>query len=235
MTDTPNVDNQAGAGADGNQPSASPQAGGSVAGNAAELSQLVKAAIAEELKPIKGEISGLYSRQDKDRNAFSEFMAEFKKQKAKGLSDEDAETAAQSSLVEREKQTKRDQIIDKLAEQYLNSSSAQPAGNGTSGADATAKVLKEAQLDANTPEVIDLIRQYGNDPVSFAVRAGELRAKMANKPTPDASASSTPVTPPASPPQEVDVQALTAEQQRLMKNPSRNFKRLAEIKEQLGA
>ncbi len=188
MPETPNVDPQAGSGAGGTTtPPASTQAGAPVAGQAAELSKLVRDVLAEELKPIKGEISGLYSRQDKDRNAFSEFMAEFKKQKAKGLSDEDAESAAQGNLAEREKQTRRDQVFDKLAEMYLGPSSPTAAGTGATGTAETARVIEKAGLDANSAEVIELIKQHGSNSVDFALGIGELKARQANKPVSSAA------------------------------------------------
>ena len=49
----------------------------SVNGDEERLSRIVKSAIAEELKPIKGDIGGLYSRTDKQQNAFSDFLKEY--------------------------------------------------------------------------------------------------------------------------------------------------------------
>lgn len=56
-----------------------------------------------------------------------------------------------------------------------------------SAADLASSIIAKAQLDANVPEVIELIRTAGNDPVEFAIKAGELKARMANKPAPTAA------------------------------------------------
>jgi len=184
MTDNPNVETD-GAGTEANVP-ASPEA---VAGDANQLSELVKRVLADELKPIKGEISGLYSRQDKDRNQFREFMDEFKKQKASGLSDAEAEQAAQTALTEREKQSKRDQLIDKLAEKFLNESSTQTPGTGVSVSGELAQVIRDNQLDANDPAVTEIIAAHGGNVVKAAVALGKLAQVKASKPSASPAAS----------------------------------------------
>ena len=180
MTESTNVDTQAGgAGAEGNTtPSASPQTGATVAVTPAQLSKLVEDGIEKALKPVKGEISGLYSRQDKDRNAFSEFMAEFKKQKKTGMSDDEAETAATAALSEREKAAKRDKAIDTILERFGDPASAAPAGNVQSGTEDQAKVISAYQLDANDAEVIANMKLQGAE---FKAAIADLAFRRATK------------------------------------------------------
>lgn len=149
------------------EPASSPASEATV-DNAAKLSELVKEVIANELKPIKGEISGLYSRQDKDRNTLSEFMDEFKKLKADGLTDDAAHVAAEATIKTREQSNKQAEVINALAEKFLDEPSTQPAGSGTSGAieavDAI-KMLDEYNVSANSPEFLELLRK-GTDKLS---------------------------------------------------------------------
>ena len=155
MTEETNVEN---VGAEGN---ANPPVSAGAVADASQLSELVKQAIAAELKPIKGEISGLYSRQDKDRSVLGEFMDEFKKQKAKGLSDGEAEAAAQTTLKSREKEAERDALFAKLAEKLLNEPSTQATGSSASGTFDVAQAVEDLQvrqLDANDPDFIALIK-----------------------------------------------------------------------------
>jgi hypothetical protein len=174
-------------------------------------------------KSLQGDKDRAVVKTKKEVEELKAKIAEYEKLKSKGLAPDEA-------LDEMDFRSTVRQLQDQLGK--LGSVPAQSAGNGAGGADATARVLQAAQLDANTPEVLDLIRQFGNDPVTLAVRAGELRAKAANKPTPDAASSPTPSAPPSSS-QAVDVSALSAEYSRLVKEPGKNWQRIKEIEEKL--
>jgi hypothetical protein len=186
MSDNPNVDDQNPNGAGGvTNPSVSQGEGKSVA-DAGNLSKLVRDAIAEELKPIKGEIGGLYSRQDKDRNAMREFMGEVKKQQANGLSENDAIDAAESTLKERAETQAEKKMLKDIHAKLFGEPSANPAGNGSNGVGDSAKVVSELKLDGNSAEVISIISK-GLDPVMEEL---ELR-RLADRPksTPSLSAA----------------------------------------------
>lgn len=202
--------------------------------DAETLSKLVRSAVDEALKPIKGDISGLYSRQDKDRNAFSEFMAEFKKQKAKGLDDDAAESAANSVLDKQKKEQKRDELLELVAKK-LGLDSSQPVGNGNGGAVDVAKVASEYGLKADDPEFVAAFsnRKYDNDKdarldlVTFAY-------KQATKPQPsDADAASPPSGAPkkAMTQSEIDTKAATLTA--LYKSPTKNAKQIAILEKEL--
>lgn len=171
---------------------ASEAAGKSVAGNAADLSELVRTAVEEVLKPIKGEISGLYSRQDKDRNQFREFMDEFRKQKKKGLDDGEAEIAANEVLSAKaaEQKARDDEIAwRKAVSEKLNLSSPQPVGNGQPGAVDVAKVISDVGLDSSDSDAIALAaRQYPNE----EARELALRRYAMSKKTPTPADQSAP-------------------------------------------
>jgi hypothetical protein len=167
-------------GAGGDQPPASK----SPVEDAETLSRLVKQVIADELKPIKGDISGLYSRQDKDRKVFGEFLDEFKKQKATGLSDQDAEDAAQLVLTEREKAVRRDKVIDQLAERFLNESPEQIAGNNQNravkSAEVFGKIERAMQFDDNDIAAAAVKKAYADDPLTMLSQLAELKVSQAN-------------------------------------------------------
>ena len=229
MSVQPNVDNSEGNGAGGEATSsASAPTGKPVEGTAEELSKLVKSVIAEELKPIKGEISGLYSRQDKDRNQLREFMDEFKKVKAEGKTDEEAEVIAQRNIAEREKQSKRDQVIDALAERFLGTPSTPSAGNGASGAvNPAQEIAKKYNLDMNDKDYADAVKS--GDPAKL------LDVVMAKTSAPSADETSHLPLGGGSyrPPENAD--ELSAELDRLYREPSRPgaMKRITEIEKQL--
>ena len=181
MTDETNVD-PAGAGGVANPPASS----GAVDGNAELLSKLVEA-IDERLKPIKGEIGGLYSRQDKDRNAFREFMDEYNKQKGKGLNDNEAYNAAESALTEREKQAKKDQMIEEIYQKFVGSSSPPTPGTGAGGAVDAAKVFEEYKLDLKDPQVaLALGNRYESVEQAELAAARLIKAKQ-TAPSPNAA------------------------------------------------
>lgn len=190
MAEKPNVDGPEPKGGV-SEPTPTPSGGNGapVAGDAERLSELVKQVLAEELKPIKGEIGGLYSRQDKDRNQFRDFMDEFKKQKAIGLSDTDAEQAAEIALGTREREIKRDRLIDKLAEKFLDESSTPTPGKGQGVAESLAQVILDYKLDANDPGVAKILADHKGNDLKAASELGRHAASIASRQTGDPSAS----------------------------------------------
>jgi len=153
MADKTNVDTE-GAGESVNPP-VSDEA---VAVTAAQVSEIVEKA----LKPIQGDIGGLYSRQDKDRDTYGDLLDEFKRQKEAGLDDNAAEAKAQATIADRVRQQKTDKVLEKLSLQLSTSPSAQSADNGTSGAIEAAdaiSMLEEYKIPANSPEFLDVLRK----------------------------------------------------------------------------
>jgi hypothetical protein len=142
----------AGAGGETNPP-ASPSAGTTVAVDAKTLSELVNT-----VKTLKGEIGGIYSRQDKDRNAFREFMDEYQKQKANNLSDTEAFTATENAIKQRAEAMEEKELLRKIADKVLGSPSTQAAGNGASGASVEAAAELEKYGLAKDPDALELIR-----------------------------------------------------------------------------
>ncbi len=200
MTDKTDVDID-GAGETTN----SPVSKTSVTGEDERLSKIVKSVIAEELRPIKGDISGLYSRQDKQQNAFSDFLVEFNKGKAKGLSDQDAQTQAESALAGREQEAKRQKAIDLVLERFANETSTKVTGNSNGVADEASKVFEEYSINPNDPEAIPLLGLQGTDLVKAVSKLAIKRAKQS---TPDSS-EATAIT--GNPPQPAGVEKLTAD------------------------
>lgn len=198
-----NVDNQNEDGADGSpSQSVSSQEGGSI-NDAQTMSKLLKAEIAEALKPVLAEVRGVQGRQDKDRTAFREFMDEFKKQKAKGLSDDQAETAAENSIKERSEALSDKALLRQIADKVLGSSSA---GNGTPVQANIVEVLKQfPDLDVNDPDVVAQVLSQ-SDPEKAELAASRIQRKRASQPAPSATAAGAPTSRPTPP---ADVEANT--------------------------
>ena len=230
MTDVSNVD-PAGAGGVANPPASS----GAVDGNAELLSKLVKEAIAAELKPIKGDISGLYSRQDKDRNAFREFMDEYNKQKGKGLSDAEAFSATESALGEREQTAKKDKMIEEIYQKFVGPSSTPTPGTGASGAVDAAKVVAEYGLDLKDPQVALLLnnRYESVEQAELAV-ARHIKAQR-SAPSPNQAQAPAPIGGAQSGSlSNVEIEAKATELKMLYKNPTKHAAQIARLEKELG-
>ena len=101
-------------------------------------------------------------------------------------------------------------------------------GSGVPSGGKVAEVVKEYGLDENDAEVINIYRRYSdpNEQEKAALRLAAGRAKS----NPSISAAPT-IT--GSPTKREDINDLAEEHSRLMKNPTANMKRLAEIREVL--
>ena len=159
----------------------------SVAVTAEQVSEIV----ANALKPLKGEIGGLYSRQDKDRNAYSELLDEFKKQKANGLDDTAATAKAEAVLQERDRTSKQERVLNALAEKFLGEPSTQSVGNGASGAFDPAQVFINEGHDPNDPRVAAVMNKTYADARDAQIAALKLSVAMKSSPTPTAAQSAT--------------------------------------------
>jgi hypothetical protein len=145
MAENQTVDNQVVEGA-GGQPSApvSQQGGGSI--NDERLQEFLRSEIQKSLKPVMDEVRGVQGRQDKDRTAMREILDEFKKQKAKGLTDTEAEHAAATAIKERTEAQEQKELLSKIAEKLGLSA------GGTGAASIDLKNFPE--LSAGDPEVV---------------------------------------------------------------------------------
>lgn len=210
MTTKPNV------GAEGAESANSSVSDVSVEDRVAELKKLVE----EALAPIKSEISGIYSRQDKDRNQFREFMDEFKRLKGDNLSDEAAYAGAEATLLRKQKETERDQKLDEIYKKLF------PSSDGNEPVSA-AQVMKNAGLDLEDPafEVLKE-RKYSNESELYA-DIGRLVAKKKLPSTAQETSSSKSETP-------GKTSDLIAELNALYKNPSVNYDRIDAIEKELG-
>lgn len=202
MNNLPKVEDQ-GAGGMAN----SPVSGQSVAGNADQLAELVK-----ELKTIRSEISGLYSRQDKDRNKFSEFESDYKKFKEGGMSEGAAYDAAIGS---RKPETDLEKRVNELYEKIAQSS-------GKMEVDA-AKLLASSGLDLEDSGVQLLAaRKYNSEEEVFAAIGKFVTSKQSpHKPSQDATL-------PKGSSKPLDAEAMTSELSVLYKT-GENAERIKEL------
>lgn len=184
--DRSNVGTPSPDGAGGNQPPVSQTQGQPIAGTpqgSQEFSTLVK-----RLDQTEKELRGLQSRQDKEKNETQRLLDDIKTQIDSGKSFEEA----QRSVLASRKAEEKDDLLLKIAQKVGvlgESSQPVPAGTGAQATSGTAQVLSKAGLDANTPEVIELIQKYGSDPVDFAMKIGEYKAGLANRPQASATGS----------------------------------------------
>ena len=142
---------------------------------------------------------------------------------AHGLTKEDAINVVQQQ--DEDAETKR--MIRELY-QKNSTPTAGVSGNMQASGGKVAEVVKEYGLDENDAEVINIYRRYSdpNEQEKAALRLAAGRAKS----NPSISAAPT-IT--GSPTKREDINDLAEEHSRLMKNPTANMKRLAEIREVL--
>ena len=142
---------------------------------------------------------------------------------AHGLTTEDAINVVQQQ--DEDAETKR--MIRELY-QKNSTPTAGASGNVQASGGKVAEVVKEYGLDENDAEVIDIYRRYSdpNEQEKAALRLAAGRAKT----NPSISAAPT-IT--GNPTKRENINDLAEEHSRLMKNPTANMKRLAEIREVL--
>ena len=142
---------------------------------------------------------------------------------AHGLTKEDAINVVQQQ--DEDAETKR--MIRELY-QKNSTPTAGASGNVQASGGKVAEVVKEYGLDENDAEVIDIYRRYSdpNEQEKAALRLAAGRAKT----NPSISAAPT-IT--GNPTKRENINDLAEEHSRLMKNPTANMKRLAEIREVL--
>lgn len=216
MTSTkPNVGNE---GAQEANPGVSQK---SVEGSDRELLEAVQE-FRQELNAIKGDISGLYSRQDKDRNVMRGLMEEYERLKSGGMSSEAAMQKAEQTFASAQQAEKRERMLEEIYAKVFGQSN----GNG---AVQVSQVLQEAGLDLEDPTVRVLAnRNYANEDELYKA-IGQYVAKKPKQPNAaqePSNSSKENKTPKAS--------ELIAELNTLYKNPTAHAARIAEIEEALG-
>ena len=190
--DNQNVDNSQSEDAVGTPNQTVPSGGNGSINGAEEVAKLLDA----KLKPILDEVRGVQGRQDQDRKALREFLGEYQKQKAKGLSDSEAENAAVTSIKERTEAQTDKELLRKIAEKVLGPSFA---GNEPP---IHANIVQQYSLDANDPDVIANVLSQ-TDPKDAEIAAARLVNRRKAQPGMSASAASTIASTPA-PPANVD-------------------------------
>lgn len=195
MDGEPNVGGPVAEGApEPTKPGVSSEAKPSVAGapDVAKLVEAIGPALAkivdEKLAPVKGEISAIYSREDKDRNKFSEFLAEFHAQKSTGLTDAQATDAAVASLTKRATEAEREAKLEKAIDILLGQQApVKTAGNGADEATDVAAILAEYGLSDSDPAVAPLLKYEGD---TLRAKVADLAYKRTLQPKASASGAS---------------------------------------------
>lgn len=172
-----------------------------------------------KFETLSKELRGLQSKQDKAESNFSQQLARLEQYEKQGL----GRTEALAKMAEDDAQvswrTKLETQLNEIAARL------ESGGTQTNRQQGVAQVFESLGLDPKDPRVAGaLVRQYKNaDEVELA--AYRLQREIANTPNPTAAqqASMTGST------THVDVNALAAEHSVLMKNPTKNMARLAEI------
>jgi hypothetical protein len=112
----------------------------------------------------------------------------------------------------------------------------QPIGNGQqpNAVIDVESVVTSLQFQPNDPALAALKKKYASDPQGLLKAAADLRLGQLSSPNPNpATAPSLTSSTPPPPPPNIDVEALQQEQSKLMREPSKNYKRLNEIKQDL--
>lgn len=129
----------------------------------------------------------------------------------------------------------RELFLDQLMSGQ-NAPVQQPIGNGQqpdAGIDVDG-IVKSLQFQENDPALAALRIKYSGDPQGLLKAAADLRLAQLKSPNPSpATAPSQNSSTPPPPPVEYDVAALQKEFSQLIKEPSKNHKRLKEIREAL--
>lgn len=204
MTDNPNVGEQEQTGAGSPNPVSSGTAKPIEAPQSSQEFQELR----RELELTRKELKGIQSVQDKGDKRFREFLDEYEKNVANGMSKVEASSAAVTTLDSRSVEQKRNQLIDQLIERELGTS-IRPV----SASNEQEKVIAKAGVSANDPDVAKLIAE-NNDPIDLAVKLGEYKTRLANRPAPSASDASP--MPANAGTGQVDVKQLTAQYQKEM-------------------
>jgi hypothetical protein len=163
----------------------------SINGASSEMAQLLKSQIAEALKPVLAEVRGVQGKQDKAQKGFQEFLDEYERQKAKGLSNSEAGIAAETSIKERTEAQTDKELLRKIAETVLGPSFA---GNEPP---AHADIVSSYGLDANDPEVIQAVLSQTDSKDAELAAARLLRKRQTQPSTSPTAASTIIATPPA--------------------------------------
>lgn len=177
------------------------------------------------------ELKGLQSRQDKSQNEVQKFMGEIRKRMDDGMSLDEAEKAVNADI----ESAKRDDLLYRIARKsgVLDEPLQPAAGNGEVVTVNTAKIFEGKGLDLKDPRVVlEMSKTYKSD-MEAELAAYKVRDALASTPNPTAAQSAALVGNVQN--QKPDIAALTGEQQELMKNPTRNYARLAEIRKELAA
>lgn len=223
----PNVETGQGAGAEGtpNSP-VSPQSQPSIEGNVAELITALEGKFSEQFTSLSKELRGLQSRQDKSDNSFQQQLARLEQLTSKGMSKEEALSTMQKEDSESTWRANLEKQLQDLA------SLVQGGGTPATAQQKTAETFAKLGLDTQDPRVAPfLAKQYPNAE-AMELAAYRLKDELSKSPSPS-SAQSASLQGGANTP--VNVNELTAEYDRLSKNPSAkgNMKRMAEIQEEL--
>lgn len=149
-------------------------------------------------------------------------IAEYEKLKSKGFDLDEAVDEIDFKSTIRE-------LKDQLGR--LNPASQQATGTSPSGVTEAAKsVFEKAKLDPNTPEAVQLLREYGNDPIALAMAVGQLKARVGNTEPPSPTSApaiqgGTPAT--------IDAEKMSQTLMELYKFPTKNRDKIAKLEKEL--
>ena len=217
------------------QNGAAPQPAGGVSGNegkpfegASDLKKLLEEAIDAKLKPVLSEVRGVQGKADKNAKEFQEFFKSYQAKLQAGATENEAYAAVTSEREEAERKRRREEALDKLLEsQGLLSGNA--VGNSISGTVRVAKELAaKYELDPDDPEVGRIVSSRKAEELEDALGFYAFK-KSKQPPASPAGVPAMQTTPVSSPNEE----AIAREIEQLAKEPSKNYKRMQELKQQL--
>lgn len=176
-----------------------------------------------KIELIQKELRGLQGRQDKQDSAFKTQMAEYDKLIKRGMSHDEAVDALENK--QRESSTLAD-----LQKKYDDLAKRLEGGQPKSATQEVVTAFEQFGLDLKDPRVIiEMQKPYANM-ADALLAAFTLKQSMSSTPNPNPAQAPAPAGGDAA---RVDAQALIAESEALMSNPSKNYERIMKIQEEL--
>jgi hypothetical protein len=130
-----------------------------------------RASVEGRFKAVEGNLSGIYSRQDKDRNVLQEVLDEFNALRGAGVPEAQARSEAEKRVRAREVEEGRAARLDSALEWIEQQKLLQAGKKVEAGAtEELVKVLAEYGLDEKDPAVVPF----------FGMQGAELKAAVAD-------------------------------------------------------
>jgi chromosome segregation ATPase len=177
-----------------------------------------------QVETLQKELRGLQGRQDKVDSTFKQTMADYQKLLNRGMSHEEAVDALESKQKETSTLTELQKQVQELAQQLAG---RQPNPEATQ---QVVKAFESFDLDMKDPRVLVAMQKHYPKMGDALEAAFKLKEELSKSPNPAKSQSASAE---GANTGSIDVAALVAESEVLMREPSKNYERILEINDAL--